>query len=73
MRGYIVKRNGVELTMQLSEEDAKRMKARPAQAKSPVADSAADEAQAAAEAEEKAKADAKSATPPNKGRTPQDK
>lgn len=76
-----MKRGGVELTMQLSDEDAKRMKARPAQAKSPAADSAADEAKAkaeaeakaAAEAEEAAKAAAKSATPANKGRTPQDK
>lgn len=87
MKQYIVKRGGVELTMQLSDEDAKRMNARPVLAKpvAPEADSPAGdaeakakakaeaEAQAAVEAEAKAKADSKAATPDNKARAPQNK
>lgn len=68
MKQYIVKRGGVELTMQLSEEDAKRMNARsvPAKPVAPEADSPADEAeakaQADAEAAAKAEAEAKAET-----------
>lgn len=80
MKQYIVKRGGVELTMQLSDEDAKRMNARPVPAKPapsevPAADSDADEAESKAkgEAEAQAAADAKALTPSNKARAPQNK
>lgn len=83
MKIYTVKRGGVELTVQLSDEDAKRLGARPVKAEVPEADSAAEDAAAKDAAEAKAQEDAeakakeaaavKAATPANKGRAPQDK
>ncbi len=65
-----MKRGGVELTMQLSDEDAKRMKARPVkQTTAPKGD----EEKVAAEEQAKAEADAKAVTPANKARAPQNK
>lgn len=57
MKEYIVTRGGVELTVKLSPETAKRLKARPVEV--PEADSTADEP--------------KGRAPRNKGRTPANK
>ncbi|MGP5050167.1 hypothetical protein ACTXI9_01535 [Brachybacterium alimentarium] len=57
MQEYIVTRGGVQLTVKLSPETAKRLKARPVQV--PEADSPADEL--------------KTRAPRNKGRTPANK